>query len=88
VNRLGRELLNVSLEAQHWWRLGGPVRVAAAVFADAARTSRRLNGAAEIGVDAGAGARMAIAGVSGVFRVDLAKGLADGATAVSILYQP
>jgi hypothetical protein len=39
-------------------------------------------------VDAGLGARFAVAAVSGVFRVDVAKGLRDGANAISVGYEP
>lgn len=88
VNQLGRALLNASFEAQRWWPVRGLLRVGAAGFADVARTSQRLDGPAETGVDAGVGARIALPGIPGVFRVDLARGLRDGATALSFVYQP
>jgi hypothetical protein len=36
----------------------------------------------------GVGARFAVIGMPGIFRVDLAKGLRDGATALSFVYEP
>ena len=88
VDRLGRSLVHASFEAQRWWRAAGPLSVAAAVFADAARTSRLLDGLAHNGIDAGFGARVAVAGMPGIVRVDLARGLRDGATALSFVYEP
>jgi hypothetical protein len=53
------------------------------VFLDVARaTDRRLPGGAWH-ADAGAGLRLALPG-SGVVRLDVAKGLRDGATVVSV----
>jgi hypothetical protein len=39
-------------------------------------------------VDLGIGVRLAMPGVSGTIRIDVAKGLRDGATAVSFVYDP
>lgn len=88
VERLGRAVAHASLEAQRWWTVVRPVSAAAAVFGDVARTARRRDGPALGDVDVGVGARVAVAGVPGVFRVDVAKGLRDGATAISIAYEP
>jgi hypothetical protein len=88
VDRLGRLLTGISAEPQFWWRLRGGIRVAAAAFVDAARTGRRLAGAPRIDVDAGIGARLVLPFVPGVFRTDIGKGLADGATAWSLVYAP
>jgi hypothetical protein len=88
VARLGRSLLGGSAEAQHWWRGPGPFRTAGAIFVDAARTADRLGAPALHDADVGIGARFAVVGLAGSFRVDLAKGLRDGATAVSIAYIP
>ena len=88
AERLGRMLLHGSLEAQRWWRLAGVIRVAPAVFADAGRTSRRRIGSPEWDVDAGGGVRVGVGGFPGFLAVDVAKGLRDGATAVSFLYKP
>lgn len=88
VDRLGRALAHASVEAQRWWAIAGPVRGAAAAFGDMGRTSRRRDGSAVGDLDVGVGARLAVAGMPGVFRVDVGKGLRDGTTAVSILYGP
>jgi hypothetical protein len=88
TDRLGRTLLHGSVEAQHWWLVSPAVRVAAAVFMDTARTSRRLEGTAVADADAGVGARFAVTGIPGVFRADVGRGLRDGATAFSFVYDP
>ena len=88
VERLGRAFLHGSLEAQRWWRVAGPFRMAAATFTDLGRTTRRTDNTARGDVDMGLGVRVAVAGIPGVFRADLGKGLRDGATAVSLVYEP
>jgi hypothetical protein len=88
VERLGRGLGQVSLEAQRWWALAGPIRAGAAVFGDAARTAARYDGTSRRDVDVGVGARLAVTGIPGVFSANIAQGLADGAMAFSVTYQP
>jgi hypothetical protein len=88
VDRLGRMFLYGSAEAQRWWRLAGPLRAAAAAFGDAGRTGRRFDPGARRDVDVGVGARLAVTGIPGIFRADLGKGLRDGATAFSLVYEP
>jgi hypothetical protein len=88
VERLGRAFLHGSFEVQRWWRVAAPLRVAAAAFTDLGRTSRRAAGSGRGDVDAGFGARFAVAGIPGIFRADLGKGLRDGATAVTVVYEP
>jgi hypothetical protein len=87
VDRLGRTLVHGSLEAQRWWMVAGPVHAAAAAFGDIGRTGRRLEGPPHADVDVGLGARLAVTGVPGIFKVDAARGLRDGATAVSFVYE-
>jgi hypothetical protein len=58
------------------------------VFVDGARVGHRLSGGSRGDVDAGIGARLALPGVPGTFRLDLAKGLRDGATTWSFVYEP
>jgi hypothetical protein len=81
----GRRLLAGGAEWRRWMR--PPrwiVRVAPAVFVDAARATRGLPSTdTRAQVDAGAGVRVALAGL-GVLRIDVAHGLRDGATAFSI----
>jgi hypothetical protein len=85
--QLGRRIVAGGAEAQYWWaapftRLGG------ALFLDAARVGARLSPGARGDVDAGAGLRVALPAVAGTFRADLAKGLRDGATTFSFVYEP
>jgi hypothetical protein len=87
TERLGRILLNTSIEGRRWWNAVGPVRAAAAAFTDLHRTARRWNGAPLFDVDAGIGVRFDVAGMPGVVRVDVAKGLRDGAQAISVGYE-
>ena len=86
TDRLGRRIWHASGEAQQWWSGPAGLRLGAAAFADAARVSRRLGPGVRGNVDAGVGARAAVPGLPGVFRFDVAKGLRDGATAVSFVY--
>jgi predicted double-glycine peptidase len=89
VDRLGRSLGHLSLEAQRWWTVIGPIRAAAAVFGDAARTTQLYDrDRTRHDVDVGIGAHLAIAGIPGLFSANVAKGLADGATAFSVTYAP
>jgi hypothetical protein len=88
VERLGRTLVHVSGETQQWWTVGSVLHVGAAVFADEAVTARRFTGARLDDVDVGAGVRMAAPLLPGVIRLDVAKGVRDGATALSIVYAP
>lgn len=80
----GRRLYHASVEGRRWLRpVMQVLRVAPAVFVDAARADGRRARGAAWHVDAGAGLRVALPG-SGVLRIDLAKGLRDGATALSV----
>jgi hypothetical protein len=82
----GRRVYHASVETRRWL---SPVlrfvRVAPAIFIDAARAERRLSAGDTWGVDAGAGVRVSVPG-SGVLRVDVARGVRDGATAFSIAW--
>jgi predicted double-glycine peptidase len=84
---LGRRIVHGSVEGQYWWNLALS-RVGAALFADAASVSRRLDAGSRENVDIGVGARLAVPGVGGIFRADIARGLRDGATAISFVYEP
>jgi hypothetical protein len=88
VEQIGRRVTYTSAEMQQWWAGKTPVRFGAATFLDVARVDLRTEPRARTDVDVGIGARLAVPGVSGVFRVDVAKGLRDGATAVSFVYDP
>jgi hypothetical protein len=80
----GRNVAHASLEGRRWMRpVLKIVRIAPAVFVDAARAGRRREAGSSWHVDAGAGVRVAFPG-SGVLRLDVGKGLRDGSTAFSI----
>jgi hypothetical protein len=85
--RLGRGIAYGSVEGQRWWQFS-VARVGAALFVDAIRVGgRRIDGALA-DVDAGIGGRLAVPGLTGTFRIDLAKGLRDGSTTLSVVYEP
>ena len=82
----GRSVAHANLEGRRWLRpVMKIVRIAPAVFIDAARADRRRDDGVAWHVDAGAGLRIAFPG-SGVLRLDVGKGLRDGATAFSIAW--
>ena len=58
------------------------------ILRDAVRAGTRLAAGTRTDVDAGFGVRFAVPAVSGMFRADVARGLADGATAFSFVYEP
>jgi len=84
----GRRLAFGALEVQHWLTPGKrPVRIAPAAFLDIARASRGLASSIDrTQIDAGIGLRLSLLGM-GVLRVDLARGLRDGRTALSLGWQ-
>jgi len=88
VERIGRRIAYASGEAQHWWTGTPRVRVGAALFVDTAVVQERLLPGPRSDVDAGLGVRLAVPGMTGVVRIDLAKGLRDGATALSFVWEP
>ena len=80
----GRRVYHATTEVRRWTRpLLRVVRVAPAVFVDAARAERRSDPVDAWHVDAGVGLRLSVAG-SNILRLDVGKGLRDGATAFSI----
>ena len=81
----GRRLIDGGVESRLWLQPARkPIRVAPAVFLDAARSSRGLEPVNQPWqFDAGAGIRLAVPG-SGVLRIDVAHGLRDGRNALSI----
>ena len=85
----GRRVGFASFEAQRWLKpmVQGLLRIAPALFVDTARATRGLATTdRRLHVDVGAGLRLALAG-SGVLRVDVARGLRDGQTALSVGWQ-
>jgi hypothetical protein len=87
AERLGRLVTNASVELQRWWQVG-PFRVGGAAFVDSMRTAHRLAGPGVNDVDVGVGLRGAYPGRAGALRIDVGKGLRDGATAFSVVYSP
>jgi len=83
----GRRLAFATAEAQRWTALRRlPARVAPAVFVDLARATRGLAFSdTQLHVDAGAGVRVALP-AAGVLRADVARGLRDGGTVVSVAW--
>jgi len=80
----GRRVVHGGGEVQRWFRpVAKLIRVAPAAFVDAASASERLRSGTAWHVDGGIGLRLAAPG-SGVFRLDVAKGLRDGSAAVSV----
>lgn len=82
---IGRTLASGSVEWRYWIQPGRrPIRIAPAVFVDAARAARSLDGFDQrFHVDAGIGFRLGIPG-AGALRVDLGRGLRDGEMAMSV----
>jgi len=87
-DRLGRLIAYLSGEARQWWSVRSAIRIGAAVFADAARVGRQAAADTRDDVDVGGGLRLGLPGLEGVFRFDVGKGLRDGATAFSFVYEP
>ena len=87
TEQLGREIVNATIEAQQWRRIG-VFSVGAAVFVDAARTGRRADDTARSDIDAGGGLRLAFPGIPGVLRVDVATAIGDGGARWSFVYEP
>ena len=87
VEQLGRRLLHASIEAERWWARG-LVRAGAAAFLDTARTGQRVSEGPRGDVDTGVGFRLALPGLSGVVRADVATGLRHGGTRWSFVYAP
>jgi hypothetical protein len=84
----GRSLSYGSAEAQRWFDRPLLARVGLAGFVDVARASRRATGdASPAQLDVGAGLRLRIPGAAGVLRADLARGIRDGANALTLGWQ-
>jgi hypothetical protein len=81
----GRRLVHGGAEWRRWVQAPGkPLRLAPAIFIDAARAGGTLDGGdARAQFDAGAGLRITVPG-AGVVRIDVARGMRDGATAFSV----
>lgn len=85
----GRRVTHLTVETQRWLDKPSLVRIGAAMFADAAMAGGRP--AFAIGrpfqLDVGAGLRVRVPGRGGAFRLDYARGLRDGASAIVASWQ-
>jgi hypothetical protein len=86
ASRLGGRTIAATLEGQRVFRSHG-VAFGPAAFMDVGRTWRRLEGDPVVDTDVGVGLRARLPGLNGVIRVDVAKGLRDGAGALSFVYE-
>jgi hypothetical protein len=84
--RLSRRLASVTVEVEHAWRQSGPLQVGVVGFADTARGWGRVSrqGTSRTDVDVGVGMRLGVPGHAGRLRIDLARGLQDGAVVTSL----
>jgi hypothetical protein len=84
----GRSLSYGTAEAQRWFDKPFLARVGLAAFIDIARASRKAAGnESPTHIDAGAGVRVKIPGATGALRVDVARGVRDGAHALTFGWQ-
>ena len=85
TERLARLFAHETTEVQRWWAVG-PFRAGVATFVDTGRSARRVFGDPFTDVDVGFGMRGAYPGRAGALRLDVARGLRDGDTALSVIY--
>lgn len=84
----GHGLAYANVEAQRQLKTSWPVGLAVAGFADLARATRTSTPAADNWqLDAGIGLRVKVPGQKGALRVDVARGVRDGAHAFTIGWQ-
>jgi hypothetical protein len=84
----GRTLAHATFETQRWFERGRPIRLGVAAFTDFAQARRTLDGRqSPIEMDTGAGLRVRVPGGGGTIRVDFARGLYDGAQAITVAWQ-
>jgi hypothetical protein len=81
----GRSVQYGTVELQRWFDRPAIVRIGLAGFADLARATRTAIPGQSVGqTDLGAGVRVRLPGAEHVLRIDLARGLRDGANALTI----
>lgn len=85
TERLARLFTHASTEVQRWWAVG-PFRAGVATFVDSGRSARRVLGDPVTDMDVGLGLRGGYPGRAGALRLDVARGLRDGKTALSVIY--
>ena len=84
----GRRVFFASVEVSRPIPKITAARASWALFADAARIARRVDGSDVTHMDVGAGLRLDVPGVIGTVRLDLGYGLADGQVRVSASIRP
>jgi hypothetical protein len=83
----GRTLVHGTVERQTWPWMLGPLQLGCALFLDGARPWGGGADGRDWQVDGGAGLRLRVLGGTGRFRIDAARGLVDGSSAVSVAWQ-
>lgn len=85
----GRQVAHLTLETQRWFSKPSLIRLGAAVFADTAVAGARPAFAQghPFQMDVGAGLRIRVPGRGGAFRIDVARGLRDGAHTLVATWQ-
>jgi hypothetical protein len=86
-DRLGRRIAHISGEVRQWWTVKSIVQLGVAAFADAVHVEQRAEPDGRNDIDLGGGLRIGLPGLDGVFRLDVGKGLRDGSTAFSFIYE-
>jgi hypothetical protein len=80
----GRTLAFGGLEVQRWLDRPALARVAIAGFTDIARATRQASVPTPGQVDMGLGVRVRMPGSAGLLRIDVARGMRDGARALTV----
>jgi hypothetical protein len=81
----GRSVQYGNVELQRWFERPAIVKIGLALFADLARATRTVIPGQNVGqTDLGAGLRVRLPGAEHVLRIDLARGLRDGASALTV----
>jgi predicted double-glycine peptidase len=84
----GQRLAHANAEAQHWFAGPSLVRIGVAAFTDVARVWRPLSSPGDpFHIDAGLGLRLRVPGSQGILRVDVGRGIRDGAVALTLGWQ-
>lgn len=85
----GRIVAYGGVRGDAWWPIAPPLAFGLGVFVDAARAWKRspATGPSELLIDAGVGLRLAGFGAAGELRIDAARGLTDGETALSLAWE-
>ena len=86
TTRIGRSIVHASVEGQRWWATSRG-NIGAALFLDLVSVDRRVVPGRLRDADIGIGLRAGVPGSSGNIRVDLGRGLRDGAMRVSVGFE-